>query len=324
MPRHKSATPLRINLTPLVAFVFAAGAATIARAGDEPPADLAKLEAQLKAAQESKDHSKALEIAESMHELLEPKHIETLYNIACLHCLLGDKDQAYAWLQKALDAGYWDFRHAMQDDDLGAIRGEERFRTMIRAAWVKSYIAMLEREERAEFQKPEEVMAALALKAGERVADIGAGSGYFTIPVAKAVGPAGVVWAIDIRQEMLDYIENRLRQEKLENVRLALVPKDDPQLPPAGVDTILMIDTLHYIQERTEYVKKLRAGLAPGGRVIIIDYRPRPWEERPWGPPPEQQIPRETIDADFAEAGLKPLKVHDFLPEQYFVEYTAK
>ena len=96
------------------------------------------------------------------------------------------------------------------------------------------------------------------------------------------------------------------------------------ELPAGGVDTILMVDTLHYITQRTAYAEKLRAGLAPGGRVVIIDYKPKPFEERPWGPPPEQQISRETVDADFAKAGLQPVKVHDFLPEQYFVEYRAE
>jgi SAM-dependent methyltransferase len=107
-------------------------------------------------------------------------------------------------------------------------------------------------------------------------------------------------------------------------VELVLAPKDDPQLPPGGVDTILIVDTWHYIQNRGEYAKKLRDALAPGGRVVIIDYIPKPWDKRPWGPLPQQQVAKETIDAEMAEAGLKPTKVHDFLPEQYFVEYGVK
>jgi hypothetical protein len=84
-----------------------------------------------------------------------------------------------------------------------------------------------------------------------------------------------------------------------------------------------MIDTWHYIRD-PEYAKKLRAALAPGGRVVIIDYKPKPWEDRPWGPPPQQQTSREEPDEHFAQAGLKPVKVHDFLDEQYFVEYGAE
>ena len=192
---------------------------------------------------------------------------------------------------------------------------------------IKQYLAMLERPEREAFQKPGQVMAVLAFRPGERVADVGAGSGYFTIPVAKAVGPGGVVWAIDIRQPMLAYIANRLRNEKLTNVRLKLVGPDDPQLPPDGVDTILMVDVYHYIhfeKRGAEYATKLRPALARGGRVVIIDYTPKPFEERPWGPPPEQQMSRQTLDGYMAKAGLRPAKVHTFLPEQYFVEYVAR
>ena len=128
----------------------------------------------------------------------------------------------------------------------------------------------------------------------------------------------------DIRQEMLDYIQQRIEEEELFNVQLVLVPEDDPRLPPESMDTILMVDTWHYIQDGVSYAKKLRSALAPGGRVVIIDYIPKPWEERPWGPLPEQQVPRESVDADMAEAGLKPMKVYDFLPEQYFVEYGVE
>ncbi|MBZ5583221.1 MAG: methyltransferase domain-containing protein [Acidobacteriia bacterium] len=192
---------------------------------------------------------------------------------------------------------------------------------------IARYLAMLERPEREGFQKPAQVIAALALRRGERVADLGAGSGYFTIPVAQAVGPAGIVWALDIRQPMLDYIARRLKSENLANVRLKLVAADDPQLPPGAVDTILMVDVYHYIhfeKRGAQYAPKLRPGLAPGGRVVIIDYKPKPFDQRPWGPPPEQQMSRATLDSYMAKGGFKPAKVHTFLPEQYFVEYVAR
>jgi hypothetical protein len=90
------------------------------------------------------------------------------------------------------------------------------------------------------------------------------------------------------------------------------------------VDTILMVDAIHYVKDRTTYATKLRAGLAPGGRLIIIDYRPKPMSERPWGPPPEQQFPRETLDAEMAAAGFKIVAAYDFLPEQFFVVYVPR
>ncbi len=305
------------------------GAATLsvspASAGtaEEPPAALGELELQLDDAYKLKDYAKALEIAEQIDEVLMPQYVGVLYKIAALHCLLGHKEECYVWLKRTFDAGFWEFAKLKEDGDFASIRDEERFQTMARQARIQQYIEMLERPERQEFQKPVEVMKALALEPGERVADVGAGSGYFTIPVAEAVGPDGVVWAVDIRQEMLDYIQKRLTEKRLGNVTLVLAPKDDPSLPAGGVDTILMVDTWHYIRD-PEYAKKLRAALAPGGRVVIIDYIPKPWDERPWGPTPEQQTPREELDRHFAEAGLKPIKAHDFLTEQYFVEYGAK
>jgi ubiquinone/menaquinone biosynthesis C-methylase UbiE len=167
-------------------------------------------------------------------------------------------------------------------------------------------------------------MKALAFKPGERVADIGAGSGYFTFPVAKAVGPTGVVWAIDIAPEMLEFLDMRVKARKADNIRLRRVTSDDPQIPPASVDTILMIDTIHYVKDRTAYAKKLLPALAPGGRVVIIDYIPKPMSERPWGPPPEQQFPREQMDREMAAAGFKVMGAYEFLPEQFFVIYGVR
>ena len=285
---------LAAALTSMTAVLLAAGADT--------QAEFEKLEYQVYKTWKGGDYAEALEIAEKLLAL-QPDDADTLYNIAALHSLLGHKDEAYTALRKAAETG-----------------GMRSWKIQRQEA----YVAMLERPQREEFQKKDQVMAALALKPGERVADIGAGTGYFTIPIARAVGPKGVVWAIEIEQFMLDHIEKRAKENTLQNVKLALVPKDDPRLPPGGVDTILMVDTLHYVQNRSEYAKKLRAGLAPGGRVVIIDYIPKPWEVRSWGPLPHQQFPKEQIDREMAAAGLKPFKVHDFLTEQYFVEYRAE
>jgi ubiquinone/menaquinone biosynthesis C-methylase UbiE len=287
------------------------------------PAD-EDLDRRFHSAYEAKDYQVALETAEKMYEDLFPRFVDTVYNIACMHSRLGDEKKAFDWLERAVDAGFWDPKKMMEDEDLKPLRGTRRFRALVRKSWARGYITMLEREERDEFQKPDQVMAALKWKPGERVADVGAGSGYFTIPVAKAVGPEGKVWAIDVVQNMLDFIESRLEAEEIENVELKLVPRDDPQLTEGGVDTILMVDTLHYVKDRVAYAAKLKAGLAPSGRLVIIDYIPKSMEERPWGPTPEQQISRETVDREMAQVGLKPIESFDFLPEQYFVVYAAE
>ena len=295
MPKRSFALPLLLSLA-LIALPC------VSLAADEPSPEFEKTEYQLYKTWKEGDYAKALKLAEQLRAL-EPADADTLYNIAALQALLGHKEEAFASLKKAAETG------GMRSWKMERLEG---------------YLAMLERPERNDFQKPDQVMAALALKKGERVADIGAGSGYFTIPVAKAVGPEGVVWALDIEPFMVDTVEKRARENKLKNVKPMLVEKDDPKLPPGGVDTVLMVDTYHYVKNRAEYAKKLRAGLAPGGRVVIIDYIPKPWEVRSWGPLPHQQFPKETVDAEMAAAGLKPVKVHDFLTEQYFVEYRAE
>lgn len=184
------------------------------------------------------------------------------------------------------------------------------------------YIAMLERKERDVFQKPDEVMRALALRPGERVADVGAGSGYFTLRVARAVGPSGRVLAIDVNPDLLELLDRRAKEAGLANVTSRRVEKDDPDLPPAGIDTILMVDMFHYVKDRAVYARKLRAGLAPGGRIVVIDYLP--WAGCPGAPRPERRLSRESVDEAMAAAGLAPARVHEFLPEQFFVEYMVR
>lgn len=291
--------------------------------GDDAASEFAGLTKRFDEAHARGDYPEALAAAERMVDYTYPLHVDACYKVAAMHCRLGHKEQAYEWLKVTLEAGYGTFAEFRKDEAFASIRDEERFKRMIRQTHLTRYIEMLERADRKDFQKPDEIMAKLSFKPGEKVADVGAGSGCFTIPVAKAVGPEGVVWAIDIRKEFLDYIADRLQEEKVDNVRLQHVYPDDPQLPQGKIDTILMVDTWHYIRD-PEYAKKLRAGLAPGGRVVIIDYIPKPWEERPWGPPPEHHIPIDEVTKHFGQAGMKLVASYDFLPEQYFLVFGAK
>jgi SAM-dependent methyltransferase len=294
-------------------------------AGAEPPTpDRAVLERKLAQAEQAKDWAAALEAARPLEDLAEGEHLEAVYRVARLQALLGQREAACESLERLGQAGLFDVSRVRRDEAFAPLREDERCRKAVRALWLRGYLWLLERPERDAYQKPDEVMAALAFRPGERVADIGAGSGYFARRVSKAVGPAGVVWAIDIAPEVLEYLEARARREGLGNVRIQRVQPDDPQLPAAGVDTILMVDTLHYVKERAAYARRLRAGLAPGGRVVVIDFIPKSPEERPWGPPPEQKMSREEVDAAMAEAGLVPARVHGFLTEQFFVEYRAR
>jgi SAM-dependent methyltransferase len=304
--------------------VLALCGAGVALSAQTPPLDRAALERRLSTAAAARDWAGALEAARALNALAEQQHVEALFKVARFEALLGHTDRALEALEQLQQAGLFDVKLVMQDEAFVSMRDEPRFRAIAQAIWLKGYVWLLERPERDAYQQPDRVMETLAFAQGERVADIGSGSGYFTRRVSRAVGPNGVVWACDIRPELLAVLEERARGEGLANIRLQQVRPDDPQLPAGGVQTILMVDTLHYVKDRAAYAKKLRAALAPNGRVVIIDFRPKPMEERPWGPPPEQKMSREEVDAAMAEAGLAPARVHDFLTEQFFVEYRVR
>ena len=296
----------------------------LGRAAEPAPPAIATLHSRMEEARKAGDPVKLMELAEALNEQVEPIHLEALFNLSAAYAKLGNRPEAYAWLQRAVDAGFWDVDAIREGEAFKDLRGEPRFKALARLAWTKGYLAMLERKERAAFQKPEQIMASLAFKPGERVADVGAGSGYFTIPIAKAVGPAGSVLAVDINPDMLDYVDKRAQAEKLTNIKLLRSRPDDPMLPPGGADTILLVDVLHYVKQRTLFAAKLKAGLAPGGRIVVIDYLPKPMSERPWGPSVDQQFSLATMDGEMAAAGLKRVKVFDYLTEQWFAVYGAE
>jgi ubiquinone/menaquinone biosynthesis C-methylase UbiE len=126
--------------------------------------------------------------------------------------------------------------------------------------------------DRGEWQQVDAVIEALDLPDGARVADLGAGSGYFTRPLARAVAPDGKVWAVDVDAEMLEHLRERLDEEGIENVEIVLGEYTDPKLPDGGIDLVFSSNTFHHIQDRPAYFRDLKRDLAPGGRVALIDY----------------------------------------------------
>lgn len=285
--------------------------------------DRAEAAEQLEAARVAGDLDAMAEHAEAIALVELVEYFDASYELLRIHCQRGAEEEAFATVEAMLDAGFWDYRRLLGDEELALINKGEKLRGMIRAAWAEGYIAMLERESRDAMQHPDEIMTKLAVKPGDVVADIGAGSGYFTVRLAAAVGEKGQVIATDIRQEMLDYIGDRLEDGAIENVDLLKVEPDDPGLPAGELDTVLMVDVMHYVKDRAGYAKKLRPALAPGGRVVVIDFRYDPDAEREFAPHPKQQVPRATLDEEMVEAGFKVAASFDFLPEQYFVVYQA-
>jgi tRNA A58 N-methylase Trm61 len=134
-------------------------------------------------------------------------------------------------------------------------------------------VLWLERAERIEEEKPELVIEALNLKGGETVVDFGAGSGYYTFRLAKAVGPRGAVLAADIEPKMLEFIRQRAVRENLTNVGLLNATETDPRLPANRVDLVLLVDVYHELSFPYEVMSKIRTALKPKGRVVLIEFR---------------------------------------------------
>ena len=131
----------------------------------------------------------------------------------------------------------------------------------------------LERPEREEEERTDLAVKALGLKEGEAVADIGCGSGYYTSRMARIVGPKGVVYGVDIQQEMLDLLSRKMKMMRIENVKPVLGGEQDPKLPPASCDMMLMVDVYHEIEFPYEMMRATIPALKPGGRMIFIEFR---------------------------------------------------
>ena len=180
-------------------------------------------------------------------------------------------------------------------------------------------LGMLEGPDRDQWQQPERVMDVLGIADGSRVADFGAGGGWFTVRLARRVGPNGRVYAQDIQPLMLDAIRRRVRAEGLTNVEFVLGTTSDPRLP-RGLHTVLIVDTYPQLSEPVTVLEKIGASLAPNGRVGIIDFK-TDGAGGP-GPPPSNRINPEAIVRDAARAGLK-LRSHEtFLRYQYLLVFS--
>ena len=184
----------------------------------------------------------------------------------------------------------------------------------------KAYVAMLEDPKRDAYQKPDEVLRALALRPGESVADIGSGSGYFALLLAAAVSPKGRVYAVDVDPEMVRHLNRRLRDAGTTNVTTILSAPDDPLLADGSIDRFFICDTWHHIDDQTKYLALLKKMLRPGGEVVMIDFKK---EETPMGPPLAMRIARDALVQQIQAAGFRLATEHTFLPYQYFLVFRV-
>lgn len=178
---------------------------------------------------------------------------------------------------------------------------------------------MLENDERAEWQRPAELVAALELRAGSSVADVGSGSGYFLPFLSGAVGPEGRVVAQDIDGELVGVLEERIEEEGWHNVTARLGSSDDPGLEARAFDVVLLVNVFHHVPEPEPFLRRLAAALRPDGRIAIVDY------------PPGDHVPisisgarhrvaRQRLEEAAHAVGLTVVREHDFLAYQFFVE----
>lgn len=163
--------------------------------------------------------------------------------------------------------------------------------------------------------KVDEVIAKLKLKPGDIVADIGSGSGSFSIPMAKAIAPNGILYAVDIDQKMLDYVAERGKKEGVTNLRTVLGEYDDPKLPVKDVDVAFFHRVLHMIEHRQAYLNATAKYLKPDGRVVVIDKNP---EDSPdsW-----MWLKQSDVDTWMAAISFYPAEKFGVFDDRYFVSY---
>jgi SAM-dependent methyltransferase len=177
-------------------------------------------------------------------------------------------------------------------------------------------LGMLEAPDRAAWQKPDQIMDALNIADGSRVADIGAGSGWFTIHLAQRVEKNGIVYAQDVQPQMVEAIRRRVQREGLRNVEVRLGTSSSPNIPTGALDAVLIVDTYPEvdIDDRVTFLRNLAGALKPKGRLGIVNYTPGHG-----GPGPDEgRVESASVEADASAAGLR-VVARENLPYQYLL-----
>jgi ubiquinone/menaquinone biosynthesis C-methylase UbiE len=171
--------------------------------------------------------------------------------------------------------------------------------------------------ERDRWQKPDQIVAALRLSAGNAVADIGAGTGYFARRLSTAVGPTGTVFVVEVEPNLVAHLRDRAEKESTRNVTPVLASTDNPRLPHDSIDVALFVDAWHHVDRRRDYLRKLQPALRRGARIAIVDWKPG---KQPVGPPEEDhKLAREQVEREMTEEGFELIEAPDVLPHQYML-----
>ncbi len=182
---------------------------------------------------------------------------------------------------------------------------------------VERWVQKFDGPKRDEWQLPESVIAKLSIQDGCSIADIGAGTGYFSFRIGNLY-PGAKVYAVDVEPEMVHYLRKECKKRHLENVIPIQSSATDAKLPEP-VDLILVVDTYHHIDNRITYFENLKSKMKSGGRIVIIDFNERSKE----GPPLKYRIQKADLIGELREAGFELKRDLQFLPNQYFVEFCS-
>lgn len=177
----------------------------------------------------------------------------------------------------------------------------------------------LDRREREQEEDPDLAMRLIRVRRGSVVADLGSGSGYFTVRLARAVGDAGTVYAVDIQPGMLALLEKNVARARVDNVIPVLGAIDDPKLMPGSLDLVLMVDVYHEFSQPQTMLRHVRDALKPDGRLVLLEYR----AEDPDVPiRPEHKMTKAQIKLEVEHEGFRQTRVYDDLPRQHLVIFT--
>ncbi len=177
----------------------------------------------------------------------------------------------------------------------------------------------LDRREREDEEEPGRGLRLLQIPKGATVGDVGAGSGYMTVRLAQIVGSTGRVYASDIQPGMLQLLQSRVARERLTNVVPVLGTLDDPRLPAETLDLVIMVDVYHEFSEPQAMLRRIRAALKPGGRLVLFEYR----AEDPAVPiRPEHKMTKAQVKLEVEAEGFKQARVFDDLPRQHLIVFT--
>jgi len=188
---------------------------------------------------------------------------------------------------------------------------------------ISKWVGRFEKPGREVFDQREKILQALQLKKGQQVADVGAGTGLFTMLIANAVGPEGKVYAVDIAQDFIALINKRASEAALKNIQTVLCTDRSTELPEASVDLVFTSDTYHHLEYPRSTLASIHRALRPGGSLVVVDYRREPGKSPAWilG---HVRAGQEEVAREIEAAGFQRVEAPDFLKENYLMRFRKK